>query len=123
PGTMIAGISTLSAGHYLTWQTGNVQDTCYWDLVDPTSPGSHHATENDVPQSVQEEARALLNEVVSMQMVSDVPVGVFLSGGIDSSAIVAILARDGIRPNTFSIVFSEADYTEAEYSRAVARAF
>ena len=58
-----------------------------------------------------------------MQLVSDVPVGVFLSGGIDSSALAGILVRSGIKPSTFSIVFREADYSEAEHSRAVAQHF
>ena len=57
------------------------------------------------------------------QLVSDVPVGVFLSGGIDSSSLVGILSRNGVRPSTFSIVFREEDYSEAEYSRAVAQHF
>ena len=55
-------------------------------------------------------------------LVSDVPVGVFLSGGIDSSSLVALLSRF-CRPNTFSLVFREPDYNEAIYSRAVAKAF
>jgi asparagine synthase (glutamine-hydrolysing) len=58
-----------------------------------------------------------------MQLVSDVPVGVFLSGGIDSSSLIGILNRSGVRPSTFSIVFREADYSEAEYSRAIAQYF
>lgn len=123
PGTMIEGISALRAGHYLTWQTEDVQETCYWDLVDPTSADSHPTGEIDARQNFQEEVTSLLDEAVRMQMASDVPVGVFLSGGIDSSALVGILARNGIRPKTFSIVFREADYSEAEYSRAVAHAF
>ena len=58
-----------------------------------------------------------------MQTVSDVPVGLFLSGGIDSSCLAGILSRAGIRLNTFSLIFREAEYSEAEYSRAAARAF
>ena len=65
----------------------------------------------------------MLDESVRMQLVSDVPVGVFLSGGIDSSSLVGILSRNGVRPSTFSIVFREADYSEAEYSRADRTAF
>ena len=65
----------------------------------------------------------MLDESVRMQLVSDVPVGVFLSGGIDSSSLVDILSRNGTRPSTFSIVFREADYSEGEYSRAVAQHF
>jgi asparagine synthase (glutamine-hydrolysing) len=58
-----------------------------------------------------------------MQLVSDVPVGVFLSGGIDSSALVSILSRGGVTPSTFSIVFREAEFSEGEHSRAIAREF
>ena len=58
-----------------------------------------------------------------MQTVSDVPVGLLLSGGIDSSSLAGILSRAGIRLNTFSIIFREAEYSEAEYSRAAVRAF
>jgi asparagine synthase (glutamine-hydrolysing) len=58
-----------------------------------------------------------------MQLVSDVPVGVFLSGGIDSSSLVGILSRNGVRASTFSIAFREQDYSEAEFSRAVAQHF
>ena len=65
----------------------------------------------------------MLDESVRMQLVSDVPVGVFLSGGIDSSSVVSILSRTDVRPSTFSIVFPESDYSEAESSRAVAHQF
>jgi asparagine synthase (glutamine-hydrolysing) len=65
----------------------------------------------------------LLEDAVRMQLVSDVPVGVFLSGGIDSSALVSILSRGGFTPSTFSIVFREADFSETEHSRAVAAKF
>jgi asparagine synthase (glutamine-hydrolysing) len=65
----------------------------------------------------------LLDESVRLQLVSDVPVGVFLSGGIDSSALVGILSRSDVRPSTFSIVFRELDYSEAEFSRAIAQQF
>ena len=58
-----------------------------------------------------------------MQTVSDVPVGLFLSGGVDSSSIAGILSRAGIKLNTFSLVFREMEYSEAEHSRAVASAF
>jgi asparagine synthase (glutamine-hydrolysing) len=64
-----------------------------------------------------------LDQAVRMQTVSDVPVGLFLSGGIDSSSLAGILSRAGIRLNTFSIIFREAEYSEAEYSRVAARAF
>jgi asparagine synthase (glutamine-hydrolysing) len=58
-----------------------------------------------------------------VQLVSDVSVGIFLSGGIDSSALVSILSRSGVIPSTFSIIFREADFSEAQHSRAVAAKF
>jgi asparagine synthase (glutamine-hydrolysing) len=87
----------------------------YWDLAEKNSGSNAPPTE--------EEVHSLIDESVRMQLVSDVPVGVFLSGGIDSSALAGILVRSGIKPSTFSIVFREADYSEAEYSRAVAQHF
>src|SRR6185369_12021906 len=98
PITMIQGVSALPAGHYAVWESGRLKDTMYWDL-------------------------APHGQAVRMQTVSDVPVGLFLSGGIDSSCLAGILSRAGIRPNTFSLIFREAEYNEAEYSRAAARAF
>ena len=62
-------------------------------------------------------------KAVSSQMLSDVPVGVFLSGGIDSTAIVSTLARQGTVPKTFSVIFSEQAYDESQYSRQVAKQY
>jgi asparagine synthase (glutamine-hydrolysing) len=68
--------------------------------------------------------RAKLEESVKMHLVSDVPLGVFLSGGMDSSALVALMSRvSEQKPKTFSVVFEEADFTEASHSRAVAEWF
>ena len=70
-----------------------------------------------------ERLQPILEEAVRLQLVSDVPVGVFLSGGIDSSALVSILSRSGVTASTFSIVFREADFSEAQHSRAIAAKF
>jgi len=122
PVTLIEGISALRPGHYLIWQQGRVTDVMYWDLL----PGKGQpATPDDHPQrkQLEDEMYATLEESVHMQMVSDVPVGLFLSGGIDSSSLAGILASSGAALDTFSIVFREADYNEAEYSRVVAHKF
>lgn len=126
PLTLVQGVNSLRPGCCLTWQDGQVREAEYWDLIDAGS-----AELCDQVASVTVERRAeleqeigkMLDESVRMQLVSDVPVGVFLSGGIDSSSLVGILSRNGVRPRTFSIVFQEADYSEAEYSRAVAAHF
>jgi asparagine synthase (glutamine-hydrolysing) len=126
PLTLVQGIQALPAGHSLTWQSGTVRQSRYWDLVDDrpvngarpgelsSSAGRGHAASTLQP---------MLEEAVRLQLVSDVPVGVFLSGGIDSSALVSILSRGGVTPATFSIVFREADFSEADHSRAVAKEF
>lgn len=125
PNTLIEGISVLPPAHYLTWENGKISVHQYWDLARHTSdqgPKSGSGTSTE-PNSQKTAVAQTLDESVCMQLVSDVPVGVFLSGGIDSSALVGILGRNGIRPSTFSIVFREADYSEAEYSRAIAEQF
>ena len=117
PITMVEGVKALRPGHYLVWERGEAREAMYWDMVS----GDQGQTSDR--KLGGDEIHARLDQSVRMQMVSDVPVGVFLSGGIDSSAVVGLLARSGIRPETFSIVFREADYSEAEFSRLVARRF
>jgi asparagine synthase (glutamine-hydrolysing) len=122
PLTMIEGVRALPAGNSLSWVDGAVQETSYWDLVGKT-PGPEESLVSSDAHLADIHLQSALEEVVRMQMVSDVPVGVFLSGGIDSSALVSILSRSGITPSTFSIVFREADFSEAEHSRAIANMF
>jgi asparagine synthase (glutamine-hydrolysing) len=126
PLTLVRGIQVLPAGHSLTWRSGTVRQSRYWDLVDDrpvngARPGelSSSAERRHAASTLQ----PMLEEAVRLQLVSDVPVGVFLSGGIDSSALVSILSRGGVTPATFSIVFREADFSEADHSRAVAKRF
>jgi asparagine synthase (glutamine-hydrolysing) len=126
PNTLMEGVNALAPGCFLTWQGGHVKQVQYWDLVDAELVESSHRNRDAgaVRRSeLETQVAEVLDESVRMQLVSDVPVGVFLSGGIDSSSLVGILSRNGIRPSTFSIVFQEADYSEAEYSRAVAQQF
>jgi asparagine synthase (glutamine-hydrolysing) len=125
PLTLVEGVRALPPGHTLTWDGGVLRQSSYWDLVDEsarageTSPSLSAENEKQAVERLQ----PLLEEAVRLQLVSDVPVGVFLSGGIDSSGLVSILSRSGVTASTFSIVFREADYSEAEHSRAVAAKF
>ena len=126
PNTLIEGIRALPAAHWMTWRDGRIKELAYWDLLDGQGAEGGKAELVEEPKKrseLENQIAAMLDESVRMQLVSDVPVGVFLSGGIDSSALVGILSRAGVRPSTFSIVFREADYSEAEYSRAVAQHF
>jgi asparagine synthase (glutamine-hydrolysing) len=125
PLTLLEGVRALAPGRTLTWEAGVLREAAYWDLVDPpkttgrVTPFVPAASEKQAAESLQ----PMLEEAVRLQLVSDVPVGVFLSGGIDSSALVSILSRGGVTPSTFSIVFREADFSEAQHSRAIAARF
>jgi asparagine synthase (glutamine-hydrolysing) len=124
PFTMIEGVRALPAGHTLTWENGTIGLSRYWDLVDD---GSQRESDKEFVVNDEKEVatrlQPILEEAVRLQLVSDVPVGVFLSGGIDSSALVSILSRGGVTASTFSIVFREEEFSEATYSRAIARKF
>ncbi|HSM85256.1 MAG TPA: asparagine synthase (glutamine-hydrolyzing) [Candidatus Limnocylindrales bacterium] len=122
PATIVQGVRALPAGSYLVWQNGSLQIQEYWDLSAIVAASAEHAPRTE--EQALDRLHDLLLESIHLRMVSDVPVGVFLSGGIDSSAIVAALCSDGSRKvNTFSIVFKEAEYSEAEYSSLIARRF
>jgi len=126
PNTLVEGVSALLPGHWLTWANGQVKQTQYWELIDSATVDAGRRARNagaEERRNLETQVAEMLDESVRMQLVSDVPVGVFLSGGIDSSSLVGILSRNGVRPITFSIVFREADYSEAEYSRAIAQQF
>jgi len=130
PLTLIDGIRALPPGHSLIWEHGTVRHSPYWSLSDNADDAYANGSDRKrLPSSTNDRGRAasdlrpMLEEAVRLQLVSDVPVGVFLSGGIDSSALVSILSRGGVTPSTFSLVFREADFSEAEHSRTVARKF
>ena len=116
PLTLIEGVNALPPGHTLTWEGGKIRESAYWDLV-----GGPSEDKDQVLAAA--ELQQLIEQAVRSHLVSDVPVGVFLSGGIDSSALVSILSRGGVTPSTFSIVFREAEFSEAQHSRAVAAKF
>src|SRR5579863_2376906 len=108
PNTLVEGVNALAPGHWLTWENGEVKQEQYWDLADPARCDAEEGACDSSPKAraaLEAEVVEMLDESVRMQLVSDVPVGVFLSGGIDSSSLVGILSRNGIRPSTFSIVF------------------
>jgi asparagine synthase (glutamine-hydrolysing) len=89
----------------------------YWSLAEAMAGARFHGS----PEDAVDELEARLSEAVRLQMVSDVPLGAFLSGGVDSSTIVALMKRHATGPvKTFSIGFEEAKYNEAPHARAVA---
>jgi asparagine synthase (glutamine-hydrolysing) len=113
--TLYAGILKLLPGHRLVFENGDVHISQYWDVpVGERNHGKLNASD------VVAEFSELLTESVRRQLMSDVPLGVFLSGGLDSSAIAATMARLRREPiETFSVAFEEQSCSELSYSRAV----
>jgi asparagine synthase (glutamine-hydrolysing) len=118
PDTMFKGIAKLPPGHTLSWQEGAVTVRQYWDIkFQPEHPAREDAFYLD-------EVDRLLHEAVKIRLVSDVPLGAFLSGGIDSSLVVAMMARQMGEPvKTFSIGFDDDKYNELPYARMVAKRY
>lgn len=120
PRTMLRGVCKLPAGHLLVYREGALETRRYWDVADV--PVRSWREEDAV-----EALRAALARAVDSQMMADVPLGVFLSGGIDSSAIVAYMAGAATRRNvtvsSFSLGFDDGSYNELPYARQVAGQF
>lgn len=118
PQCMYAEVQSLPPAHLLLLENGDLRTSRYWDMPVPN--------ENDQRDDATmcEELQFLLSRAVRRRMVSDVPLGVFLSGGIDSSIVAGLMARQSPVPiKTFSIGFTEASYDESRYARIVAKAF
>jgi len=118
PRTIWRGAQKLPPAHFLVWEAGQVRTERYWDLrfVPKLRLGSLAA--------YRERFLEIFRESVRLRLVSDVPLGAFLSGGVDSSAVVAMMSLEGAAPvRTFSIGFPEADYDEVRYARMVAERY
>ena len=116
PLSIYQGINKLPAAHKLVLEHGRVEVDRYWQLsyktVQPAPPEEEAA----------EHLRELMADAVRMRLVSDVPLGVLLSGGVDSSAVTALAVRASSEPvKTFSISFAEASFDESAYARSVAK--
>jgi asparagine synthase (glutamine-hydrolysing) len=119
PHTIYRGVHKLPPGNRLILERGSMRLRPYWDLTftrNGTPPGEAEAAEELVTR---------MREAVRRRLLSDVPLGVFLSGGIDSSAVVALMAelRPGPEIKTFSVAFREKSFDESSYARAVAARF
>jgi asparagine synthase (glutamine-hydrolysing) len=123
PDTLIRGIHSLSPAHYLLLKDGELTIRKYWDLSTPEREITAPTQVRHIGPETIAELRTQLEEAILLRTVSDVPVGVFLSGGIDSSALVALLSSKHPSLSTFSVVFNELDYSEAEYSRSISTRF
>jgi len=114
PWSIYEGAEKLSPGHTLTWQAGNIEIRRYWRL----DCAERQVT--SVPEAA-ERLRELLLEATRIRMISERPLGAFLSGGVDSSAVVAAMARSTAEPvKTFSIGFEDGRLDERRYARMLA---
>jgi asparagine synthase (glutamine-hydrolysing) len=116
PLSAFRGLRKLPAAHTLLWRAGSIDITRYWRLS--YSCGSITSKED-----AREAIRTSLLDATRLRLRSDVPLGAFLSGGVDSSAVVAAMARQSGRVKTFSIGFDVESYNETGYAREVARLY
>ncbi|HVM94258.1 MAG TPA: asparagine synthase (glutamine-hydrolyzing) [Terriglobales bacterium] len=123
PRTIVDGVRAIAPGHVAAVTCEKIAVRQYWNLLRNTRGPGEVSTSHNGDDRAGSAISSLLREAVLSHLVSDVPVGVFLSGGIDSSALVALTSRSGVRPATFSLVFREAEFNEAQFSRIVARRF
>jgi asparagine synthase (glutamine-hydrolysing) len=125
PRTLFAGISKLSPGSVALWQDGQLRQWRYWNSPDrialPASRVAGRALAGGSEQVSQ--FLAHLEEAVRVQMISDVPFGAFLSGGLDSSMIVALMSRHCPRVRTFSVGFDSDTHSELPHASVVAKRF
>ena len=119
PYSLVEGIQQLEAGAWMKVKNGRVEKEVYWDVTG-TAPNFDFSDR----QGVEKKIRDLLLQSIERRLVSDVPVGAFLSGGIDSSAVVGLMAEAGhSRPNTFNVSFEEKEFDESYYAELIAKKF
>ena len=119
PYSLIEGIRQLEAGSWIKLGKGMTEKKRYWDVADIKM--NFDFTDRS---ATLKKIRQLMLQSVERRLVSDVPVGAFLSGGIDSSAVVGLMAEAGdSRPNTFNISFEEKEYDESRYAEIIAKKF
>ena len=120
PFTAYRAIRRLPAAGWLTWENGEVRQGRYWEMPAPVATAAAGASYSDTVARVREK----FDESVRIRMIADVPLGAFLSGGIDSSSVVASMALQSPGPvKTFSIGFEESRYNELPWAAMVAKKY
>ena len=122
PRTIYREAEKLAPGHILTLRQGSTSSPkCFWDLRDIAVAGQRRNDPVPDPREAADRLDALLRDSVKLRMIADVPLGAFLSGGIDSSTVVALMQAQSTRAvKTFSIGFHESGYDEAQCAKQVA---
>jgi asparagine synthase (glutamine-hydrolysing) len=120
PNTFVKDVFMLMPGHMATISRNKVEIEEYWNVVD----NADFSSEGKSYKEVCDDVNRLFYEAVERRLISDVPFGAFLSGGIDSSAVVGMMSRIHSQPvKTFNIAFDESEFSEARYARIIADKF
>lgn len=112
--TMFAGVEQLQPGQMLTADTHGVRVTPYWDWTFPADAGGYRTESESV---LADELHALLLDATRLRLRADVPVGAYLSGGLDSSVLAALMCDAGVKPETYSIRFSDEHLDEGSFQQ------
>jgi len=122
PLSIFSGIFKVQPGHIVSITDGQRPVVkAFWRLLDVVRAGMEQPFRASDAEAI-EQLHEVLRDAVKLRMVADVPLGAFLSGGVDSSAVVALMQSQSARPvNTFSIGFHEEDYNESAYAKAIAQ--
>lgn len=121
PSTLVQGVRMLQPGHLLRWSaSGGIRIRRWWNMAESVDPAV-----GDLPRAeLLRQVRDRFFHAVEKRLVADVPVGAFLSGGIDSSAVVGAMAQVSATPvHTFTITFDEAEFSEARFAKIIAEKF
>jgi asparagine synthase (glutamine-hydrolysing) len=120
PNSMVQNVNMLLPGHYLQFKNNEITIEAYWQI----EKNINYASTGKPYEEICKDVRTLFYEAVERRLVADVPFGAFLSGGIDSSAIVGAMSKISTQPvKTFSVVFNESEFSEAYYANLVAKRF
>jgi asparagine synthase (glutamine-hydrolysing) len=125
PLTLVEGVYSLPPGHHLTVSCREPQKAkpvAYWDLAGQASRLRTNGLPKTLPEAAQA-ARPLLEDAARSHLIADVPLGFFLSSGLDSTALVALASRERSGLHTFTVVFPESEFSEAEIARRTAKRF
>src|SRR5207249_451324 len=124
PHTIIEGVRELPAGTWLKWTAESTTAGRYWSIASVPRPSSDGGPSKSTYSEAVQQVRDLILEGVRFRLTSDVPVVTFLSGGLDSTSVVAgVRAATGAAPETIGVTFGEPGYSETQYMDAVVRHF
>jgi asparagine synthase (glutamine-hydrolysing) len=123
PMTLVEGVASLPPGHCMTISTGDKisasEPRAYWDIGAELANAARASRDAAMPPATR--VRSLLDEAVRSHLIADVPVGVFLSSGLDSTAIAALASRAQKGIHTFTVAFPDSEFSEAEVARSTAK--